>query len=276
MQIKILEKSERSIEVLIEEIPLPIINAIRRYAMTQVPTMAIDEVLVMVNTSSLFDEILAHRLGLIPLKSDEAIEKYRSPEECAECTAYARGCENCFAYLRLEAAAENDSITVYSGDIVSDDPDVAPVYKNIPIVVLAPGQRLVIEMRARLGRGIEHIKWSPVTVATNRYVAKININKSRCDLCKRCIEICPRKIFYVENNEIKIRNELDCIICRQCERICPKDAITLSWYENKYILRLESTGALKPTRILTESINMLIKKLDELHEQINKTVVKSS
>ncbi|RLG87740.1 MAG: DNA-directed RNA polymerase subunit D [Thermoprotei archaeon] len=274
MRVKVLEKNERSIEVLIEGISLPIINAIRRYAMTQVPTMAIDEVLVMVNTSPLFDEILAHRLGLIPLKSDEALEKYRSPEECAECTAYARGCENCFAYLRLEAAAEGESVTVYSGDIVSDDPDITPVYKNIPIVTLAPGQRLVVEMRARLGRGIEHIKWSPVTVATNRYVAKINVDRSRCDLCKRCIELCPRKIFYIENNELKVRNEMNCILCKQCERSCPKDAIMLSWYEDKYILRLESTGVLKPERILSESISMLIKKLDELHEQMNKVTVK--
>ncbi|RLG72705.1 MAG: DNA-directed RNA polymerase subunit D, partial [Thermoprotei archaeon] len=80
MKIRILEKDSKTIKLLIEDSTLAFVNAIRRLAISDVPTLAIDEVAFLDNTSVLYDEIIAHRLGLIPLTTD--LEHYKSPEEC--------------------------------------------------------------------------------------------------------------------------------------------------------------------------------------------------
>ena len=44
-------------------------NAFRRAMIGEVPTLAIEDVRIYDNTSALFDEMLAHRVGLIPIKN---------------------------------------------------------------------------------------------------------------------------------------------------------------------------------------------------------------
>lgn len=266
--ITVLEKSENYIKVFFENVPLQLINAIRRAAMAEVPTMAVDEVIFIDNTSVLYDEIIAHRLGLIPLKSDTAVEKYRRPEECVECTSYGK-CEECYAVLALDVAAKDEVITVYSRDLVSHDPDVIPVSPDIPIVMLAPGQRVALEARARLGRGKEHIKWSPVTIATVTHLARVSVDKSRCTLCGKCIDACPRGVFSMGPGEL-IFDEGKCILCRYCLKVCEYDAIDLDAYDDKYILFIEGTGALKPERIILEALRIINTKLQKLFEEVNK------
>ena len=45
-------------------------NALRRVIISEVPTMAIETVFVMNNTSVIQDEVLSHRLGLVPIHVD--------------------------------------------------------------------------------------------------------------------------------------------------------------------------------------------------------------
>jgi DNA-directed RNA polymerase subunit D len=84
LEIQVLEKTPFSLKLLIKGISLHTLNSIRRAVLSEVSTMAVDYVIFIENSSVFYDEYLAHRLGLIPLKSDNAYEKYKSPEECAE------------------------------------------------------------------------------------------------------------------------------------------------------------------------------------------------
>ena len=277
MNISLRRVADDAIEILIQGLPLPIINAIRRYALAKVPTMAVDEVAIIANTSALFDEILAHRLAMIPLYSEIAIKKYADPppEVCAKCTASeaeekppAEVCKRCFVHLYLEAEAIDRELVVYSGDIKSEDPDVYPVYNNIPIVMLAPGQKILLELRARLGRGLEHAKWSPATVAVSRYVATIEVDEKRCNLCGKCVEVCPRKVLEFSDSGIKVRDIYECILCKQCVNACPNKAIDVIPKSDEYILYIESSGALKPVTIVREAANILISELEELLKKV--------
>ncbi len=137
-------------------------NAIRRVAISQVPSMAIDDVVILENSSVMFDELVSHRLGLIPLKTN--LDRYNLPEDC-DCKN-ALGCPKCRVLLVLDAEATDRVRTVMSGDLISEDPDSKPVSDNIPIVKLAPGQKIKLEAYARLGRGSEHAKWQPTSVST--------------------------------------------------------------------------------------------------------------
>jgi DNA-directed RNA polymerase subunit D len=123
--------------------------------------MAIDDIVILENSSVLYDEILSHRLGMIPLKTD--LERYVLPERC-DCGS-PLGCQKCRVLLVLDASAKDKPRTVVSGDLVSEDRDISPISPNIPIVKLAVGQSVKLEAYARLGRGKEHAKWQPATAA---------------------------------------------------------------------------------------------------------------
>lgn len=117
---------------LITDMPTSLANAIRR-SVLEIPIMAIDEVEIFKNDSALYDEIIAHRLGLIPIKTAKTIKETK---------------------FKLK---ETGPKTVYSTDL---SPNVGTEYK-LPIVILDNEQEIEVVATARLGKGIEHIKHSP-------------------------------------------------------------------------------------------------------------------
>jgi len=119
----ILEKNDMSMRLLIRGADVPFINALRRIILAEVPCMAIDEVVILENSSVLQDEIVAHRLGLIPLKTD--LDGYNLPEECPCKSEF--GCNLCRVSLTLDAEAKEGTRTVYSGELTSENPDITPV-----------------------------------------------------------------------------------------------------------------------------------------------------
>ena len=160
--IKILESSDSHVKLLLKGIDRVYANALRRFAISEVPCMAIDEIVIHENSSVLYDEILAHRLGLIPLTTD--LEGYILPQDC-DCKT-SLGCTKCRVLLVLDAVATDEVKTIYSGDLVSEDTRVKPYVDNIPIIKLAPSQKIKLEAYAKLGKGRHHAKWQPVTIST--------------------------------------------------------------------------------------------------------------
>jgi DNA-directed RNA polymerase subunit D len=158
---KVLEETPNSVSVQLEGIDRSYANAVRRFCISEVPSMAIDDVVILENSSVLYDEILAHRLGMLPIKTD--LERYNLPEEC-DC-GNPLGCHKCRVLFVLDAKGRDKVSTVYSGDLVSEDREVRPVSETVPIVKLAQGQSVKLEAYARLGKGKEHAKWQPCTVA---------------------------------------------------------------------------------------------------------------
>lgn len=278
LHIDILEKTPSTIKLYLRDIPLHLVNSLRRTILSEVPTMAVDYVVITENSSVFYDEYISHRLGLIPLKSNEALNKYKPPEECAEAGDRGIFSQDCFVTLRLEASGpEKGVLTVYSRDLVSSDPDVVPVYGEIPILKLIKDQNIRLEAYARLGRGKEHIKWSPVSVAVHKYIPVITLNSEKCKgtECSRCVNACPKNIFEADNNSVRVKEDkiLECTFCRLCENICPTQAVKISWRENEYIFYLELTGALNARNILIEAINILSRKLDAFIDELRRNGV---
>ncbi|MEM4434799.1 MAG: DNA-directed RNA polymerase subunit D [Sulfolobales archaeon] len=267
IDIDILEKSDVEITLILRGVPLEYVNAIRRAAIEEVPTMAIDYVVFYDNTSALSDEIISHSLAMIPLKSELALERYKQPEECRDGALT----DGCYTSLYLEAeSGPQEELVVYSRDIKpQDDPDIVPVNGEIPILKLGPQQRVVLEAWARLGRGKEHIKWSPATISVLTYIPKVIISADRCTMCGLCAEYCPTKAITIRAGEIVV-DESKCTLCRQCVKVCGSEAIDLSWRKDEYKLRIESSGALSPERIVSEAMLQIRKKLVELREQLDK------
>ncbi|HEX5673011.1 MAG TPA: DNA-directed RNA polymerase subunit D [Nitrososphaeraceae archaeon] len=159
--IKILERDNNHIVIEFSEIPRQYVNALRRLSISQVPTFAIDDVVILENSSVMHDEAIAHRLGLIPLRTD--LERFVLPHIC-DCKS-TLGCSKCRVLLVLDAESQDKTKVVTSEDLISEDDVVKPVNSEIPIVALAPGQKLKFEAYARLGTGKSHAKWQPTSVA---------------------------------------------------------------------------------------------------------------
>jgi len=252
--------------LLIRGVDVPFMNALRRIVIAEAPCMAIDEVVIIENSSILQDEIIAHRLGLIPLKTD--LDGYNLPEECPCKSEF--GCNLCRVTLTLDVESKEGTRTVYSGELKSENPAIVPVSGKIPIIKLAKEQRLRLEAYARLGKGKNHAKWQPVSMCTYKYFPKIEISGKQCDVCGKCVEICPRKVLAKTGNKIEVRDLMACTLCQDCVDACPQNppAIEVSWEENTFIFNLESTGALPPQRIMIEAIKILDKQLKEFESRI--------
>jgi len=222
--------------------------------------MAIDDVMVIDNSSILPDEILAHRLGLIPLTTD--LDSYNLPEECPCKSEF--GCNLCRVVLTLAVEAADSVRAVYSGELVSENPDVKPVSDKIPLVKLAPDQRIKLEAYARLGMGKEHAKWQPVSMCAYKHLPKISIDVKRCDACGKCAKICPEKILVSVGKTMEVRNVVDCALCEDCVDACPLSppAINITDEKDAFIFDIESTGVLPVERIVLQALKILDKKLE--------------
>jgi len=147
--------------VKLKGIPLHYANALRRICLNGVPVFAIDTVDIIENTSVLADEALAHRLALIPIKTDTT--RFVEPSKC-DCKNDT-GCSNCRVMLVLDTEEAEATRLVLSNELTSEDEDVKPTSDKIPIVELAPAQKIKVEAYARLGRGIEHAKWNSSNIS---------------------------------------------------------------------------------------------------------------
>ncbi|MEM2110990.1 MAG: DNA-directed RNA polymerase subunit D [Candidatus Bathyarchaeia archaeon] len=266
MLVRIIEKKDNSMRFVVEGINPPLANALRRLMLAEVPSMAIEDVVIIENSSVLHDENLALRLGLIPLKTD--IAAYNFPEECS-CKSEL-GCNLCRAVLALDVQAKDEITTVYSGDLVPENPNIAPVSNKIPIVKLVSGQKIRLEAYARLGRGKDHAKWQPVAACTYRYMPVVKINSAKCNACGNCVDVCPKKVFVKERDTVKVSKEIECILCEDCVKVCDRDppAVQINWNENTLIFYIESTGALSVEQIMSEALKIYEKKYTEFMNQI--------
>ncbi|MCS7117474.1 MAG: DNA-directed RNA polymerase subunit D [Thaumarchaeota archaeon] len=157
MEVRVINRDEDSLTLELSEVNLSLANALRRHAINEVPVMAVEEVLVMDNSSVVSNEVLVHRISLIPFVTD--LDNYRLPEEC-DCNNRL-GCERCVVRFSLKASAVDEVVTVYSRDMVLESGTgiVRPVSGDFPIVKLAPGQTIELELYVRLGKGSKHAKW---------------------------------------------------------------------------------------------------------------------
>ena len=243
VEIEILEKTDGYMRFIVKGINVPFANALRRIILTEVPAMAIDELVILENSSMLNDEVLAHRIGFIPIKTD--LDSYNLPEECSCKSEF--GCNLCRLTLTLEAEATDKTMTVYSGDLKSENLDITPVSNKIPIVKLAPDQNVKFEAYARLGKGKDHAKWQPVSMCTYKYLPQIKIDLERCNACAECAKICPTGAITLEYIDEKIREKrstvaVKCDGCagyddKACVINCPTgalDVVPLDEYLSKH------------------------------------------
>ncbi|XP_008279737.1 DNA-directed RNA polymerases I and III subunit RPAC1 [Stegastes partitus] len=297
--IDIVHLDESSMEFDMVGIDAAIANAFRRILLAEVPTMAVEKVFIYNNTSIVQDEVLAHRLGLIPIKADPRLFEYRNAgEESSE----EEGSEIDTIQLQLKIkcsrnprASKDDSDPrelylnhmVYSRDIkwvpignqadVFGDSSIGPVHDDILIAQLRPGQELDIIMHCVKGIGKDHAKFSPVATASYRLLPEITllepVKGEKAERLKRCFSRGVIDLEDVNGKKVaKVANSrLDTCSREVLRHSDLKNVVKLGRVRDHFIYTVESTGILPPEVLVMEAIKVLMAKCQRFLNELDTT-----
>src|ERR1044072_413581 len=169
MKIEIKHLTDRECRLVVEGVNPYFVNALRRTLLSEVPKLAIDKVTFYDNTSALFDEILAHRIGLVPIPTDPS-----TLNRVGEADAEGKP-----AYIVRYTLTKEGPATVWSGHLECQDKRFAPVDPKVPIVELLAGQRLILECEAVLGQGTQHAKWQVCSAVGYKYFPTAHVHNRK-------------------------------------------------------------------------------------------------
>ncbi|KAH9550266.1 hypothetical protein CY35_10G063300 [Sphagnum magellanicum] len=295
-RVEIKSLSEDDIEFDLIGIDAALANAFRRILIAEVPTVAIEKVYIANNTSVIQDEVLAHRLGLVPIKADPRLFDYKTDEEIAnekntivfkldvECTRMGERVKNAsvtsdqLKWLPAGSEMPPDSKTKFTSFGCSQDSlpaftseAIASRYPDIVLAKLRPGQAIELEAHAVKGIGKTHAKWSPVATAKYRMLPEVVLLEDiEGDLADELVRTCPVNVFDIEDmgpgeRRATVARPRDCTLCRECVRGDGWDKrVQLCRVKEQFIFSIESTGALPPEVLFTESIKILTEKCQRI------------
>lgn len=243
----------------------------------QVPTVAVEHVWIAINSSIIHDEVLAHRIGLIPIKVDPSKLDYVVGEEETdrdtivfhfdiECKNEAVIKPNGQQGYVNESALSGALTWLPQGGQEEVFPEgVRPVHDDIVIAKLAPGQRIEFEAHCRKGVGKDHTKFSPVATASYRLLPEITLLQEVVgEDAKQLQQMCPMQVFDIEDlggkagSRATVARPRDCTMCRECIRHEGwTERVKLARKADHFLFSVESTGVLAPETIVREGIRVL-------------------
>ncbi|PZC80855.1 hypothetical protein B5X24_HaOG213842 [Helicoverpa armigera] len=266
-------------------------NAFRRLMLSEVPSMAIEKVMIRNNTSIIQDEVLAHRLGLIPLRADPRLFEYR-PEDATDGTEFNTLEFTLKVKCSLNKSQPKDSYraedlyenhSVYSSHIkwqpignqasVHKETDVGPVHEDILVSKMRPGHEMDLTLVAVKGIGRDHAKFSPVATASYRLLPEVTLTRevrsSEASLLQSCFA--PGVIGLDSEGRAYVRDARYDTCSRNVFRYDEiKDAVILSRVRDHFIFSVESTGAMHPSVIFVEAVKVLRDKCKSFLDELNK------
>eukprot|EP01029_Cantina_marsupialis_P012459 TRINITY_DN2750_c0_g1_i2.p1 TRINITY_DN2750_c0_g1~~TRINITY_DN2750_c0_g1_i2.p1 ORF type:complete len:319 (-),score=108.02 TRINITY_DN2750_c0_g1_i2:133-1089(-) len=290
--------SESSDEIVVFDligVDASIANALRRVLLAEVPAMAPEHIYISQNTGIMQDEVLAHRIGQIPIKADPKCFEIRPyPDPSAE---FAN--ENNTLVFKLSAKApstlplqENDeefsncALKVTSKDFIWEPmgsqaekfEEMPPkvVYDDILITKLAPNQEIELEAHITVGVGRDHAKFQPVSTASYRLLPDITFNEEITgEDAKTLVSKCPMGVFDIEDMAAIVKNPRQCTVCRECIREPEwRPKINLSRKRDHFIFSVESVGQLPAPRIVKDALEILKKKCDDVNAGLERAMHK--
>lgn len=265
-----------------------IANAFRRIMIAEVPSVAAETVYIFNNTSVIQDEVLAHRIGLIPLNVDPDVLQWVDPaiEE------KERFNDNNTIVMSLDVSCSKNpnapegetdpnvlyrNSNVYAKDLKFEpqgrqiqlfkDSPVAACDPNILIAKLRPGQEISLRVHCVLGIGSDHAKFSPVATASYRLMPVIDIKEPITGLLAKRFQKCfPSGVIGIDENEqAYVADARKDTVSREVLRHEEFEGkVKLGRNRNHFIFNIESTGAMAPLEIFLKSIRILKNKTDYL------------
>ena len=275
MDIEIIEMAERKAKFILRNSSPAMANALRRTLLSDIPKMAIDKVEFHLgpimyddkeyeSVTPLFDEIIAHRLGMVPVPTDLNLFCPQS-----ECVCGGEGCPNCTIMYSLNKIGP---CTVLSGDLEPlGNPDLRVKDEFIPIVELTDGQAVLIYATAVMGTAKKHVKWQVANGVGYKYLPQIAIEEGMesDEEVLECAALCPKKVFEVEDGKLVIKNPLDCSLCRACtDHLGERGGITVKGDDKNFFFKFETDGSLTAQQALDKAVEILADEAKDFKAQL--------
>ncbi len=268
--LEILEMKDNFIRFSVDGITPGIANSIRRTLINDIPKLAIENVIfhhgeirdmdgnVYDSSLPLFDEIVASRLGLIPLKSDIKLN-FRE-----ECSCGGKGCDLCTVTYSINKLGPG---YVYSSDIVPvNNPDLTVTDPMIPIVELKKDQAILATCEAILGRGKEHAKWQATSGVSYKFSRKFIVNKSLFEDWEFYKQNCPKSVLSEDANSIVFTDDVPCSFLSQ---LFERDGSEYIEDRNKFIFKFETDGSMTAIDVLNYALKRLQERYTILSESLS-------
>jgi DNA-directed RNA polymerase subunit D len=253
------------------------VNALRRTLLSDVPKLAIEDVEFHLgpirdevsgkdydSSTSMFDEAVALRLGLLPIPTD--LGQFRRK---ADCTCGGEGCSHCQAIYSID---KKGPCTVYAKDLVPlGDPSMAILEPEVPIVRLGARQALLAYATAVMGSSRDHAKWQVAHAVGVSPHPHINIHKAAgcSDAClKRVGQSCPVNILDFSGGKLTVTDETKCILCGACETACEHGSVKVEPAIDKHFLQFETDGSLTAREALRAAMKDVKRRFEELREAV--------
>lgn len=257
---------------------------------SEVPSMAIEKVFIFNNTSIIQDEVLAHRLGLIPLRADPRLFEYKTDETSDEGTEHdSLTFELKVKCTRRKDAKDTSSFegmfknhSVYSGQMkwlpkgkqatLYKEEEVGSIHDDILINKLRPGHELDLKLVAVKGIGKDHAKFSPVATAYYRLLPDIQLKRDVFGDDAKLLQSCfSPNVIGIDENGKAVVNDARYDSCSRNVYRYPHlvDAVQMDRIRDHFIFTIESVGALKPDVIFLEAVKNLKKKCRTLLNEIS-------
>lgn len=275
MDIEIIEMAERKAKFILKNSSPAMANALRRTLLSDIPKMAIDKVEFHLgpimyddkeyeSVTPLFDEIIAHRLGMVPVPTDLNLFCPQS-----ECVCGGEGCPNCTIMYSLSKIGP---CTVLSGDLEPlGNPDLRVKDEFIPIVELTDGQAVLIYATAVMGTAKTHVKWQVANGVGYKYLPVVEVDEGMAsdEEVLKCADICPKRVFEVEGGRLVVRNPLECSLCRACtDRLGERGGITVTGDDTNFFFKFETDGSLTAQQALDKAVEILADEANDFKAQL--------
>ena len=273
----------------------PLANALRRILLAEVPSMAIEKCVIFQNTSIVQDEVLAHRLGLLPLRADPRLFSTLAASDYVpnESNTLVFTLDvTCTRTANTSDTAVNDekytNSLVTTADIkwqpqgrqaqrLTGAAAVGLHYDDIVVAKMRPGQSIQVEMHAEKGIGAQHAKWSPVSTASYRMLPEINIvQETTGEKARELVKKCPMNVFDIEEvgggvERAVVSRPRNCTMCRECIRGDDwNERVNLRRVRNHFVFSVETTGAYSPADVVKEGIKILRGKGERVRKEMEK------
>jgi len=265
---EILYEDDEKINILLKETDRAFVNSIRRTLISDTPKMAIDTVKFVKKTEvedgevwetdgPLPDEVIAQRLAMIPIPTNHG--SFHFQDECPDCSEMVeeeRGCVQCTMLYYCQVKGSKEGVWVTAGDLnFLGDPEgfIPEKYRPIPITKLFQGQMIEFSATAVMGRGRDHVKWSPVSgVAFNpRQIGVIKV-KSRAKILWD-LGLGIKASDFDKNGKLEdfdkveqLKKDLNHVGSGTEESREFNDAVILEDVPDEFVLSFETDGSMSP------------------------------